>query len=54
MIKASKDEVDYTDHGSYKEHCSKCEHFTGQHTCKIVKGNVAPGGWCKRWLKITS
>ena len=51
MSKALKKDVDYTDHGSYKEHCSICEHFTGMQTCKVVKGSIAPGGWCKRFEK---
>jgi len=51
MKKASKDAVDYTDHGTYKEHCSKCAHYVDGGTCEVVEGDVAAGGWCKRFKR---
>ena len=52
--RAGKASVQYTDHGTHKEHCSKCEHYVDAHTCSVVNGRIEPGGWCSRYTKETS
>jgi hypothetical protein len=53
-VKSEKKAVEYTDHGTYREHCAKCEHYNEPNRCEVVRGDVAPGGWCKKWLKENS
>ena len=49
-----QDEVKYTDHGTYKEHCSICQHFQAPSACDTVQGAVVEGGWCNKFSKETS
>lgn len=41
--------VGYTDKGHKPELCSSCMHWQGDATCAIVRGPIAPGGWCRLW-----
>jgi len=45
----SKESVKYTDNGSKEEHCSICEYYVNQTTCKIVVGRIKPEGWCEKF-----
>jgi hypothetical protein len=50
MAKYPKSAVQYTDdHGSSSEQCSKCEYYLNRTTCKIVAGEINPGGWCNKF-----
>jgi hypothetical protein len=51
---AGKASVQYTDHGTHKEHCSKCEHYVDNCTCSVVKGDIVPGGWCSKYKRKLS
>lgn len=47
----TKAQAKYTDDGSDTEHCSICQNFVAPKTCKVVIGDVVPGGWCKFFEK---
>lgn len=42
--KISKAEAAYTD---LADHCNICKNFISKNSCKVVKGNIKPDGWCK-------
>lgn len=29
--------------------CQRCTYFAGAYRCKLVRGDVAPTGWCLEW-----
>ena len=31
--------------------CGNCSHFVAPTACKIVAGDINPGGWCQLWAK---
>ena len=44
----TKADAHYTDYAkSSREFCAKCSMFRKPHGCSLVKGAIAPGGWCK-------
>lgn len=49
--KKPQSEVEYTDHGTHKEHCAICTHYIDEHTCAVVQGRIVPGGWCNQFDK---
>ena len=50
--KTSKQQATYQDHPNGVEECANCTHFVAENnTCKVVEGNVSPGGWCSLWNK---
>jgi hypothetical protein len=50
-MKRTQASVDYTDHGTYREHCSLCVHFLPPHQCTGVAGHIEPGGYCIRFKR---
>ena len=40
----------YQDHPNDGNHCSECRFFQGDHSCKIIAGNISPNGWCKYYM----
>lgn len=50
FYKLDKEEVKYTPRARMKhEQCVLCKYYEGNRRCRIVKGGIAPGGWCKRF-----
>jgi len=48
MAKRTKASVNYTDKASMQNsRCDACRHFTKPRGCKLVEGDISPGGWCK-------
>lgn len=48
--KLAQAEVDYTPFASMmNEMCERCEHFEQVDGCAIVRGVIAPTGWCKKF-----
>ena len=46
--KLSKTQAGYHDHGTTAEHCAICTMFEpSDNSCTLVKGEIAPKGWCK-------
>lgn len=46
----SKADARYTDSApKTKERCAGCVMFRGPDKCTLVRGEIAPGGWCKYW-----
>jgi hypothetical protein len=45
----TKTEADYQDNPNGREQCSRCSMFRPPHRCTLVKGDIAPMGWCKYW-----
>lgn len=49
--KLAQSVVDYTDKGHAPEFCDKCVHWQAPNACEIIKGEIAPKGWCRLWAK---
>ncbi len=47
--KLTQNQVEYTDHGHAPELCDKCMHWEKPDQCEVVKGAIAPKGWCRLW-----
>ena len=48
--KLHKELVRYTDHAMVQhERCGLCEYYIQGGACKIVRGEISPGGWCNRF-----
>jgi hypothetical protein len=49
--KKEKAEVNYTPVAAMKtERCALCRHYMALYgTCRLVKGYIKPGAWCKLW-----
>lgn len=45
--KISKQEANYKAQTTDNLHCSNCSMFQEPNGCTLVKGDIAPGGWCK-------
>ncbi len=44
--KTSKSAAQYQTHPHSGQQCSSCKHFQPPHSCKLVKGDINPNGWC--------
>jgi len=42
----SKDAVDYQDTPKDGQKCEDCVHWLGDRSCRVVKGDIDPQGWC--------
>ena len=49
--KATKDVVHYQSEPKGDQFCADCKHFVAPTTCKWVKGEISPGGWCRLFKK---
>jgi hypothetical protein len=50
--KMSKEQAKYQDKPNGDRQCANCGQFVaGNNTCKVVAGEVSPGGWCMLWTK---
>lgn len=50
FYKFDKAEVRYTSRAKMKsERCEKCRYYQHDRGCDIVKGDISPAGWCKRF-----
>ena len=48
--KLHKELVRYTDHAMVRnERCGLCDYYIHGGACKIVRGDISPGGWCNRF-----
>lgn len=48
--KFTKKETRYTDdHGDSPEQCSKCGHYVSRTECRVLIGDIVPGGWCQKF-----
>lgn len=47
--KQSKDEAEYQDYPNHGQHCEACANFLGPDHCRIVAGEISPGGWCRNF-----
>ncbi len=57
MTKISKAEADYKGQTVDAQHCSVCTMWREPRSCSLVKGDIAPGAWCKffkRDAKLTA
>jgi hypothetical protein len=45
--KMSKPEADYQDSPKDIRMCATCTLYEPPKSCKVVEGDVSPGGWCK-------
>lgn len=49
-IKFSKARVDFEHPAKGPNHCADCKYFCGdKNACRIVKGDVHPEDWCKKF-----
>ena len=46
-MRISKKQAEYKGQTDDDKHCSVCSMFIPPNGCTIVKGDIAPGGWCK-------
>ena len=52
MDRISKTTAKYTPQSTKPEHCATCGMFHPQdHRCDLVRGVIAPAGWCEHWIK---
>ena len=49
--KATQDVVHYQSEPKGDQFCADCKHFVAPTTCKWVKGEISPGGWCRLFKK---
>ncbi len=50
--KVSQASVQYQSQPKGELKCGDCTNFiAGSNTCKLVDGQVSPGGWCVLWAK---
>jgi High potential iron-sulfur protein len=50
--KMSKEQAKYQDRPNGVQECANCMQFVAEtNTCKVVEGQVSPGGWCTLWVK---
>lgn len=43
----TKEQANYTDHGSGPDRCRDCRFFLSPNRCRRVQGTINPDGWCK-------
>lgn len=55
MIKHPKSEVDYEPVAKGPDKCRDCKHFEviEAHHCEAVQGTIAPGAWCRLFLRLS-
>lgn len=51
QTKTSQKVVGYQDMPKGAQRCDNCAQFETPSSCKIVEGSIAPGGWCKVYVK---
>jgi hypothetical protein len=51
QTKATQKAVGYQDTPHGAQRCDNCRQFEPPASCKTVQGTVAPGGWCKVYVK---
>jgi len=49
--KVTQDVVHYQSEPKGDQFCADCKHFVAPTTCKWVKGEISPGGWCRLFKK---
>ncbi|HEV7263579.1 MAG TPA: high-potential iron-sulfur protein [Falsiroseomonas sp.] len=49
QTEVSKAEANYQDNPKDGQRCAGCRYFSAPNQCSIVKGEVAPEGWCRFW-----
>ena len=49
--KVTQDVVHYQSEPKGDQFCADCRHFVAPTTCKWVKGEISPGGWCRLFKK---
>jgi hypothetical protein len=48
--KYTKAEVDYTSRAKKpEERCDKCKYYEMRRSCKLVRGDIDPEGWCNKF-----
>ena len=50
-VKVSQFAVRYQPTPKGDQFCASCAHFVPPTACKLVEGNISPGGWCRLWAK---
>lgn len=58
MLRISKSEAQYEPIAKGKDKCRDCRHFrriegSEDYVCEKVFGDIAPGGWCKLFVRET-
>ena len=49
--KMTQKAVAYQDSPQGAQSCDNCMQFEPPSSCKVVEGNISPGGWCKIYVK---
>jgi hypothetical protein len=49
--KRAKASVGYAAESYDSTRCDGCRNFMASSACKLVAGEIAPGGWCRLWAK---
>ena len=50
--KMEKSQAKYQGQPKGDQKCDGCMHFMSEsNSCKVVEGNISPGGWCMLWAK---
>lgn len=47
----TKEEAHYTPLANGKRKCRDCGMFHDNRKCDLVDGDIAPGGYCRHWIK---
>lgn len=47
----AKRSADYSPVSTDSTRCDGCAHFRAPDACQLVRGEIAPGGWCRLWEK---
>ena len=51
QTKMAQKAVAYQDSPQGMQSCGNCMQFEPPASCKVVDGNISPGGWCKIYVK---
>jgi hypothetical protein len=52
--KVAKLDARYQDHPNGTQHCALCEFYVSPVSCKLVRGEVSPNGWCSFFHAATT
>jgi len=51
FAKATQKAAGYQDTPKGEQRCDNCSQFEAPSSCKIVEGEINPGGWCRVYVK---
>lgn len=51
QTKVTQKAVAYQDKPKGEQRCDNCMQFQAPSSCKVVEGNIEPGGWCTVYVK---